>query len=340
MKVRSFFCISMLFALLCSGCAQQAQMPVTAQTVPLDERPAAAFALVPGDEIEVKFVDRPQWNETLRIRPDGYIDLLQLGSIKAIGLQPEELSNQIADAYRKLGGNAATAGEFNYLLAVGDELDIRLPFHDGLDQNVKIRPDGRISLALAGTVVAAGKTPEDLEKELNARYAKSLRKPQVSVSLRNFSSLQVQGPGGAALAGVRNLKPSVQLRTPVPRQVYIGGEVLRPGALNYRQGLSVLQAVVEAGGLKSASAGARTMVMRKTDAGVTLIPVDISTLDSYKVTAPQDLALQPFDVVVIPKTALAAAADGVDAVFNLLPPLRNSTFGLIYQIDPKTNVNR
>ncbi len=338
MKLSLFFAFTLTLTGLLTACSQQpAQM---AQTQPLDEQPMALFMLAPGDEIEVKFANRPQWNEIVRVRPDGYVDLLQVGSLMAAGLPPEGLAQQIAQEYQRLGGSAQGAAQVNYVLAIGDDLAIRLPYQEGLDQTVKVRPDGRISLPLVGTVMALGKTPEALAEELRAHYAKTLRRPEVNVDVLSFTSLQVQGPLGTQLAGVNALKPSVQLRTPVARQIYIGGEVQKPGALTYRQGLSVLQAVVEAGGLKTVSAGARTMVLRKTPTGTTLIPVDVSTLNSRKVTATADLTLQPFDVVVVPKSTWAVAADSVDAVFNLLPPLRNSSFGLIYQIDPKTNIVR
>lgn len=336
LRVFSILCGTLLGVTSCGVFTPS--LPPTAQTQPLADLTATPFQLVPGDEIEVKFPQRPEWNEIVRLRPDGYVDLQYLGSLAAVGLAPDAFAQKIADAYRQLG--TTRPQDTHYLLAIGDTLDIRLPLHEGLDQTVKIRPDGRIALPLAGTLIAIGKTPEALAQELTLHYSQSLRHPQVVISVIQYGSLMVQGPLGTSLAGVDQLKPSVQLRLPVPRQIYIGGEVQKPGALNFRQGLSVLQAVVEAGGLKTASAGARTMVMRKTAAGIALIPVDLSTLNSRKVRTTQDIPLQPFDVVVVPKTTLAAAAESVDAIFNLLPPLRNSSFGLIYQIDPKTQITR
>ncbi len=327
--------LGLVCAVLLAACAVNPNVPMTAaaQTMPLAELAVPSFKLVPGDEIEIKFFDRADLNEMTRVRPDGYINLALIGTVRAYGLRPEELSAAIADAYRALGAGSAAAADVKYLLAVGDELEIRLPYHTGMDQTVKIRPDGRISLALAGTLQAQGLSPEALESELNRLYAQHLRKPSVSVSVRSFSNSKVQAGSRAALASVADVKPTVLVRNPVSRQIFIGGEVVRPGVLNHRHALTALQAVVEAGGLKSASAGANAAILRRSTEGLKVIPVDASTLNSYKVSAPLDVMLEPFDIVVVPKTRLAAAAEAVDQIFNLLPPLRNSSFGLIYQLD-------
>lgn len=350
MKNRIHLSFHAVFILMCaallSACATSplpSATPVispatTIQTMPLAELAVPGFRLVPGDEIEIKFFDRADLNETTRVRPDGFITLQLIGVIRAYGLMPEELAATIADAYRALGTGTATAADVKYLLSVGDEIEVRLPYHAGMDQTVKIRPDGRISLALAGTLQAQGMSPEALEFELNHLYAQHLRKPAVSVSVRNFSNSRVQAGSRPAQASVTDVKPTVLVRNPVPRQIFIGGEVVRPGVLNHRYALTALQAVVEAGGLKSASAGANVAILRRASDGLKIIPVDASTLNSYKVSAPLDVMLEPFDIVVVPKTRLAAAAEAVDQIFNLLPPLRNSSFGLIYQID-KDNAN-
>jgi polysaccharide export outer membrane protein len=333
---QALFCAAVLSA--CAG-NQVTVNAESAQTMPLTESVSPNFYLVPGDEIEIKFFDRSDLNETTRVRPDGYIDLQLVGAVQAYKRKPEELSAVIAEAYRALGAGSAKAADVKYLLAVGDELEVRLPYHAGMDQTVRVRPDGRISLALAGTVLAQGMSPEALEEELNRRYAQHLRKPAVSVSVRNFSSTRVQAGGRSALASVADARPTVLLRNQVPRQIFIGGEVAKPGVLTHRHALTALQAVVEAGGLKSVSAGPNAAILRRTPDGLKLIPFDASVLNTTKVEIPNDIMLEPFDIIIVPKTRLAAAAEAVDQVFNLLPPLRNSSFGMIYQIDKGNSGN-
>lgn len=328
--------LAMIFITACAS-NQNAVVASTVRTTPLVAQAIPSFTLVPGDEIDIKYADRSDLNETMRVRPDGYIDLAVVGTMRAYGRMPEELSTAIRDAYRALGTGTAQASDVSYLLNVGDELEVRLPNHTGMDQIIKVRPDGRISLALAGTVQAQGISPETLEAELNRRYALHFRKPNVSVSVRNFLSSRVSIGGRFALASVSDLKPVVQLRTPIPRQIFIGGEVAHPGVLTHRYALSAIQAIVEAGGLKSASAGANVAILRRSPEGLKLIPIDASMLSAVNLSVPNDIMLEPFDIVVVPKAPLAAVADAVDQVFNLLPPLRNSTFSTIYQID-KGNV--
>lgn len=324
-------------ALLASACATQVtpqnQATIRTFAVPVAEQALPNFTLVPGDEIEIKFPDRSDLNETTHVRPDGYIDLAIVGAVRAYGRTPEDLSSTIKDAYRALGTGDAKQSDVKYLLAIGDELEIKLPFHTGFDQITKIRPDGRISLALAGTIQAQGMTPEALEAELEKRYSQHIRKPSVSVSVRSFSTTRVSVDGRSAFSSVADLRPVVQLKTLIPRQIFIGGEVAHPGVITHRHTLTALQAIVEAGGLKSAAAGSNAAILRRTSEGLKLIPINASTLDTVSVSVPNDIVLEPFDILVVPKTPLAATAAAIDQVFNLLPPLRNSSFSMIYQFD-------
>ncbi len=303
------------------------------QGIPLAELASPTYKLAPGDEIEIRFSNRADLNETTHVRPDGYINLEQIGALRAYNLTPDELSAVIATAYKSLSAKTETPSNSQFLLAIGDELVIRLPFHEGMDQTVKIRPDGKISLALAGIAQAQGLTTEALEAALNHLYEKHLRKPTVSVSVANYSTARVQIGAGVSLVAVENLAPTVRIRTAVPRQIFIGGEVRQPGAHNYRYGLTALQAILEAGGLNKESSGANAAILRRTTEGLKIIAINASTLKSVHVSAPHEVMLEPFDIVVVPKTALAAAADAVDAVFNLVPFLRNSSMSVIYELD-------
>src|SRR5271165_249640 len=95
--------------------------------------------------------------------------------------------------------SAAQAGP--YIVRTGDEIEVRSFLIPELNQVVKIRPDGKFSLVLLNEVDASGKTAEQLTALLNELYSKYFRNPEVTVIVKSFYSLNV----------------------------YVGGQVARPG---------------------------------------------------------------------------------------------------------------
>lgn len=73
-----------------------------------------------------------------------------------------------------------------YRLAIGDQIRIEFVDYPHLDRTVDVRPDGRITVPYLGDVSAAGKTPEELARDLDQRYSKLLTKPRSTVSLVRF----------------------------------------------------------------------------------------------------------------------------------------------------------
>ena len=110
--------------------------------------------------------------------------------------------------------------EAEYRLQPGDLLRVKFLYHPELDLKVPVRPDGNVTLQVAGDIHAAGLTTTQLEKVIKERTSDRLREPEVSVML-------------ALLA---------------ERKIYVGGEVRLPGFVEYRAGMSPLQAIVDRGG--------------------------------------------------------------------------------------------
>ncbi|NIT01074.1 MAG: sugar transporter, partial [Candidatus Latescibacteria bacterium] len=94
--------------------------------------------------------------------------------------------------------------EQEYVIQPGDQLDIKFYYNSELNEQVTVRPDGRISLQLANETAAAGKTPAELTQLLTEKYSRDLKKPEITVIVRSFSALKV----------------------------FVGGEVNRPGILD------------------------------------------------------------------------------------------------------------
>lgn len=347
--------LPVLLALLLAACAgprgakaparnTASPIPVIA-TVPAPDTAAPAAPAVPppaytfsaGDEFDLRVPDAPQFDQTLKVRPDGKFSLALLGTVQALNLTPEQVEAELRERMRRLAGPAGTQ---EYLLQPNDDIEVKFPQHSNLNEVVKLRPDGKIQLQMIGTVQAAGLTPEALREVLLQRYSRVLRNPDLTVLLRNATTQNIRVAGGTGRAGLANLQPTVIVRSFQPPQVFVGGEVLRPGVLAYRPGLTVIQAIAESGWYLPSAEVSKLMVLRRTaDNGSQLLRPDYG----YDLNGEHkaDVLLQPFDIVLLPKNSAASLADSLNQyVFNLFPPLRNSSLGFSYVLrGDRSNLN-
>ncbi|WP_201313947.1 XrtA/PEP-CTERM system exopolysaccharide export protein [Dyella sp. EPa41] len=166
-----------------------------------------------------------------------------------------------------------------YRIGVDDQLQITVWQNPDLSVSVPVRPDGKITVPLIGDVMAGGKTPEEVSAEIKDKLQSYVRDPQVAVILTALRSHEY-------LSRVR-----------------VTGAVRTPVSLPYRQGMTVLDAVLAAGGTTEFAAPDRTELFREDRNGVTT-PYAIR-LD--KVLQQGDLAtnypVQPGDVVTVPMRA-------------------------------------
>lgn len=107
-----------------------------------------------------------------------------------------------------------------YRVQPGDLLRIKFLYHPELDVKIPVRPDGDITIQVAGQIHAAGLTTAELEKVLEQRSSDRLREPEISVIVAQLAD----------------------------RRVYVGGEVRIPGFVAYRPGITPLQAIMDRGG--------------------------------------------------------------------------------------------
>jgi protein involved in polysaccharide export with SLBB domain len=183
-----------------------------------------------------------------------------------------------------------------YRIQAGDELEIR--FFDTPEHNVvlPVRPDGFISLPLAYEMLAAGRTVEELRRELVERVSRQLVDPEIAIIVRTFTGYVV----------------------------HVGGEVRRPGVLQFTGSRTVLEAVFEAGGFLPTASEADVMVVRRLEAG----GFEVLDANLYEVLTGEDgsgnFALQPFDVVFVPPTAIAEVNQFVEQYIRLNIPVNFS----------------
>jgi polysaccharide biosynthesis/export protein len=163
-----------------------------------------------------------------------------------------------------------------YIIQRGDSISITSYLNTEFNQDATVRPDGQVSLMLIGSVPAAGLTPQQLADELNKDYSSELRNPDISVSLKNMPS----------------------------REIYVEGEVQKPGGFSLDPGMTLLQAVADAGGLTD-NAGNKAVLIRRDACGVARgMPIDLKAATKNPDSG-EDVALETRDIVVVPKSGIA-----------------------------------
>ncbi|HEX3897394.1 MAG TPA: XrtA/PEP-CTERM system exopolysaccharide export protein [Rudaea sp.] len=166
-----------------------------------------------------------------------------------------------------------------YRIGVDDMVQVSVWHNPDLSVTVPVRPDGNISVPLIGDVRAGGRTPEDVAADVKQKLATYLRDPQVAVILTELRSHEY-------LSRVR-----------------VTGAVHQPISIPYRQGMTVLDAVLAAGGTTEFANGDRTSLYRREEGGV-VKPFDVK-LDRImkKGELSSNIPVQPGDIITVPERA-------------------------------------
>ncbi|MFZ1948137.1 MAG: polysaccharide biosynthesis/export family protein [bacterium] len=122
-----------------------------------------------------------------------------------------------------------------YTIGVGDKLEIRFPYYPGYTTFVVVRPDGAMSMAHVGEIVVEGMTPLELQEIIRSRYAEIVTEPEVTVMVAESSS----------------------------NNVFVFGEVRTPGVYALSGSMTVLDAIVTAGGATAAGSDDSVILMRQ-----------------------------------------------------------------------------
>jgi len=163
----------------------------------------------------------------------------------------------------------------DYLIGPGDSLHVFVFQNEELSVTVPVRPDGKISTPLVEDMVAVGKTPSQLARDIEKSLAEYVKSPKVNVVVMGAMS--------------------------VFSQVKVIGQVVKPQALPYRDGMTVLDAVLAVGGLGQFAAGNRAHVVRTEKGKQTEIKVKLDALVNSG-DMKQNLPLRPGDVLVVPES--------------------------------------
>lgn len=171
--------------------------------------------------------------------------------------------------------DAAATEPPTYLIGPGDALEITVWRQSELSTAVTVRPDGRISIPLIEDLVAAGRTPMELADAIEARLAEYLQDPLVLVTV------------GSGLGDLG-------------QQIRVIGEAAQPTAVSYRANMTVLDAIIAAGGLSRQADGNAAVILRRTELGYQEVPVRLADL-VREGDSTANVLLSPGDIVVIPE---------------------------------------
>jgi protein involved in polysaccharide export with SLBB domain len=188
----------------------------------------------------------------------------------------------------------------NVVLAAGDVLNVSFFYNPELNRKVKVREDGKISLALFQGIQAAGETPEQLQSQLTTLYSKEYTKPEITVDLETIAS----------------------------SSVYITGEVLLPGAKEVH-GKTTVAMVLAVSQVSQKTAGTKSVfLIRGTEEGKYRV---------YKLDASlpggnaRDIQVEPRDILFVPRKFIVKADDFMDQyVRELLPATPSASTTVLF----------
>lgn len=179
-----------------------------------------------------------------------------------------------------------------YLLQAGDTLDMKLLDNPELNEQVLVRPDGRVSLPMAPELMAGGRTVAALRDDVTTAYGRDLVSPRVSLILRSF----------------------------IGARVYVGGEVNQPGELVVVGKASLLQAAFRAGGFKNGARLDKVVLIRRGNVGIGYYVANLEQALEGSDTS-GDVELAPYDIVYVPRSGIYNVASFFQEVIRPILPV-------------------
>jgi polysaccharide export outer membrane protein len=176
------------------------------------------------------------------------------------------------------GRSPEDAASDEYIIGAGDQLSVFVYRNPDLSEGgVAVRPDGRISTPLIEDIVAAGKKPKELAREIEKKLSKFIQEPNVTVIVRSFVG-------------------------PPDRQVRVIGEATDPIAIPYRDHMTLLDVMIATRGLTKFASGNRAVIVRVDPDGKRR-SINVKLADLIKdgdIT--QNLEMAPGDTLIIPQS--------------------------------------
>ena len=163
-----------------------------------------------------------------------------------------------------------------YRLGQGDVVSVSVWKNPDLSVTVPVRPDGFISVPLVGDIRAGGRTPAEIAVEAETQLQRFIRTPRVSIIVEELNSSEFQN------------------------RVRVVGGVAEPKSIAHRDGMTVIDLVLEAGGLTDFAAPDNARLIRIVDGQTRTYPVYLDAIFTAGVVD-TNYRLEPGDVVTVPE---------------------------------------
>lgn len=170
---------------------------------------------------------------------------------------------------------SASTQNYSYIVGPGDTINIIVWRNPELSMSVPVRPDGKFSTPLIDELVAQGKNPVQIAREIEQQLAKYVRDPVVTVIATGFVG-------------------------PYDQQIRVVGEAAKPQALAFKQNMTLLDVMIAVGGLTDFAAGNEATILRAGDGGKQYSVRLKDLLKRGDVSA--NVEMRPGDILIIPQS--------------------------------------
>lgn len=169
----------------------------------------------------------------------------------------------------------APVAEHQYVIGPLDTINITVWRNPELSVTAQVRPDGRISMPLVEDLPALGKTPSELAHDIQKALEKYVREPIVSVGVKGFEG-------------------------PYTEQIRVIGEAAKPQVIPYRQNMTLLDVMIQVGGLTDYADGNGAVLVRGAEKGKQYRVRIKDLIKRGDISA--DVQVMPGDVIIIPQS--------------------------------------
>lgn len=238
----------------------------------------------------------------------GFILILFVSSVLFAGCaSTDSRDKDVSAANPEQGVNKTDTGKLKdiplseFMLGVGDSIEVAVYRHDELKRTAKIDISGKIMFPLIGDVVVAGKGVYELRSALQARFSKYIIDPQVFVTVTGVQS----------------------------QKVIVTGEVTSPGMFTFDTPLSATEAIFKAGGITKNAKSDKVLLIRKGGRG----SVSISSFNLDRILKKgdnsQERILENGDIIYVPATTIADLNTFLSQFSQILGTIVNVESGIV-----------
>ncbi len=170
----------------------------------------------------------------------------------------------------------APASDYTYIIGAGDSVNIIVWRNPELSTSVPVRPDGKIATSLVDELPAQGKTPTQLARDIEQALSKYVRDPIVTVLVTGFVG-------------------------PYSQQIRVVGEAAQPQALPFKSKMTLLDVMIQVGGLTDFAAGNSATILRTSEGATKQYSVRLTDLIK-RGDVSANVEMLPGDILIIPQS--------------------------------------